>query len=89
MGPERGHRSAPLRLRAGVDPGMRGAGQSDLVLEPSVLAIGIRRIRGDLLRHEPEVARDAEERDVARIPGELRMVVRVREDQVIRPSPGR
>ena len=38
---------------------MRGAGQSDLVLEPSVLAIGIRRIGGDLLRHEPEVAGDA------------------------------
>ena len=79
--PQRHHGRAPQRLRLGVDPRMRGAGQADLVLQPAVLAIGIGGSCRGVGADETQRPGHGEERDVAEIAGERRVPVRVGEHQ--------
>ncbi len=83
MRPQRGHGGAPVGLQRRVDARMRRAGQPDLVLQPPIVAIGVRRGRGHRHGNEAELARDPQQRDVAQVARQHRVVVRVREDEVL------
>ena len=53
------------------------------MLQAAELAVGIARLLGEVRADEAELGRHAQKRDVAEVPGELRVLVRVRQDQVL------
>ena len=56
----------------GIDARCAAPVQADLVLQPPIVAVGIRDRRGERVRNEPELAGERQQRDVAGVRGQRR-----------------
>ena len=75
--PQRGHGGAPVGVQRRIDARVRGPGQPDLVLQPPIVAIGVRRGRRQQDGNEAELAGDPQQRDVAQVAALVRGVLRI------------